>query len=106
MNIKNRKTLNTLKKMQSLAGTDLTLGKLLYAIRKSDEKTQVEFANLLNVSKQYLCDLERGRRFVSPKVAAEYAKKLDYSMRQFVRLCLQDMINRDGLPLSVDVKAA
>ncbi len=61
---------------------------------------------MLGVSKQYLCDLERGRRFASPKAAAAYAIKLGYSEEQFVRLCLQDMVDRDGISLHVDVKTA
>lgn len=42
---------------------------------------------------------------ISPKIAEEFAKKLGYSTQQFVRLCLQDMINRDGIDLLVNVEA-
>lgn len=103
MNIKSKKTLETL---ESISGKKLTFGNLLWAIRKGDDKTQVEFAELLNISKQYLCDLEHNRRFVSPKTAAEYANKLGYSRKQFIRLCFQDMLNRDGIPFQVDIQAA
>jgi hypothetical protein len=44
--------------------------------------------------------------FVSPKAAAAYAKKLGYSQQQFVRLCLQDLVDRDGLHLTIDVRIA
>jgi hypothetical protein len=50
--------------------------------------------------------LGRGWRFLSPKAAADYAENLGYSDMQFIRLCLQDMVNRDGIQLLVDVKAA
>jgi DNA-binding transcriptional regulator YiaG len=95
-----------LKNLEALSGKSLTLGNLLWSIRQGEDMTQVEFAQMLSVSKQYLCDLEHGRRFVSPKAAADYAKKLGYSDMQFIRLCLQDMVNRDGIQLLVDVKAA
>lgn len=97
-----KKTKETIDFLEKIAGK-LTLGSLLLAVREGEEMSQVEFAKLLGVSKQYLCDLEHGRRFASPKAAAEYAKILGYSSRQFVRLCLQDMVNRDGLNLVIDV---
>jgi len=86
----------TIKKLESLAREKLTFGSLLRSIRLGEELSQVQFASLLGVSKQYLCDIEKGRKFVSPKVAASYAKELGYSKKQFIRLCLQDMVYRDG----------
>ncbi len=100
-----KNTKESLDFLEKIAGK-LTLGSLLLSIRQGEEMTQVEFAKLLGVSKQYLCDLEHGRRFASPKAAAEYAKILGYSSQQFVRLCLQDMVNRDGLDLIIDVDDA
>ena len=100
-----KKTKNSLKFLESIAGK-LTLSSLLLSIRQGEEMTQVEFSKLLGVSKQYLCDLEHERRFVSPKAAAEFAKKLGYSPQQFVRLCLQDLVDRDGLNLIIDVQDA
>lgn len=100
-----KKTKASMDFVKSLSGK-LSLGSLLLAIRQGEELSQVEFAKLLGVSKQYLCDLERGRRFASPRAAAEYAKKLGYSSQQFVRICLQDMVDRDGLDLIIDVQDA
>lgn len=100
-----KKTKDTLDFLEKISGK-LTLGSFLLAIRQGDEMTQAEFAKLLGISKQYLCDLEHGRRFASPKVAAKYAKKLGYSSQQFVKLCLQDLVNRDGLHLIIEVQDA
>src|SRR3990167_3271047 len=100
-----KKTKESLDFLEKLVGK-LTLGSLLLSIRQGEEMTQVEFAKLLGVSKQYLCDLEHGRRFASPKAAAFYASKLGYSPRQFVRLCLQDLVDRDGLNLIIGVQDA
>ena len=72
-------------------------------IKHSEE---VEFAKLLEISRQNLCDIEHNRRFISPKMAAEFARKLGYSSRHFVRICLQDLLNRDGIALLVDVQTA
>jgi len=100
-----KKTKESLDFLEKIAGK-LTLGSLLASIRQGEEMSQVEFAKLLGVSKQYLCDLEHGRRFASPKAAVEYARKLGYSSQQFVRLCLQDMVNREGLNLIIDIRDA
>jgi transcriptional regulator with XRE-family HTH domain len=100
-----KKQSETMKFLEKLAGK-LTLSSLLMAIRQGEEKSQVEFAKLLGISRQYLCDIEHGRRTVSPKSAAAFAKKLGYSPQQFVRLCLQDLVNRDGLKLKIDVQDA
>jgi len=90
--------------LESILGKKPTLGDYLLAIRRGEELSQVEFAMLLGVSRQNLCDLEHNRRFISPKMATEFAKKLGYSGKHFVRLCLQDLLNRDGIALLVEVQ--
>lgn len=104
MTTKSKKMSASTKFLEKLAGGKLTLASLLLAIRQGEEMSQVDFAKLINVSRQYLCDIEHGRRFVSPKAAAAYAKKLKYSPQQFVRLCLQDLVDRDGLSLRINVR--
>ena len=75
-------------------------------IRQGEELTQVEFAKTLGISRQALCDIEYGRRIISPKKAAEYAELLGYSKKQFVQLCLQDMIDKNNLGLVVEIDIA
>lgn len=99
-------TQETLKYLEKLMGEKLTLGSFILAIRQGEELSQVEFAKILGVSRQILCDIEHGRRIISPKKAAEYADLLGYSKKQFVRLCLQDMIDRDHLGLVVEIENA
>ena len=90
--------------LESLIGKKTTLGDYLLAIRQGEELSQTNFAKQLGISRQNLCDIEHNRRFISPKMATEFADKLGYSKKQFVRLCLQDLLNRDGLSLLVDVQ--
>jgi len=104
MSINRKKTDKSLKSIEKLTGEKLTLGRFLWAIRKGEDLSQVEFAEMLGISKQYLCDIERGRKFVSAKAAVEYAEKLEYSTIQFVRLCLQDLVDRQGVSVQVSVK--
>ena len=65
-----------------------------------------QFAELLGVSRSHLCDIEQGRRSVSPERAARFARALEQSEAQLVRLALQDQIRAAGLRLTVEVKAA
>lgn len=92
--------------MEKLTGGPITFGKLLEAIRKGEELTQPEFAAQLDLSKSHLNDIEKGRKLVSPERAARFAKRLGYSETRFVKLALQDLVDRDGLKLHVEVRAA
>jgi len=103
MNTNSKITKKTLLEIDSIVGQKLTLGSLLLSIRQADEMTQVAFSDLLNISKQQLCDIEHNRKYVSPKLAATYAEKLGYSKEQFIRLSLQDIIDRDDLNVVVDI---
>jgi len=103
MSIKSRVTANALKNIEKITGTKLTLGKLIWAIRQADDISQVEFATRLNVTRQHLCDIERERKVVSPKLAAQYAELLGYPKEQFIRLSLQDLVDRGGLNVQVEI---
>src|SRR5262245_17520696 len=92
--------------LENLAGGPLTLGGLLEAIRVGDEVSQSELAERLEISRSHLCDIEKGRKTVSPARAAKFARILGYSETQFVRLALQDMVDEAGLSLVVKVEAA
>jgi len=98
-----KKTQKTLKFLESVITKKPSLGDYLLAIRQGEELSQVAFSKILGISRQNLCDIEHGRRFISPKMAAEFANKLGYSAKHFIRLCFQDMLNRDGLRYSVDI---
>lgn len=102
MRIKSRMTKKSLRQLEKIVGK-LTLGKLLFAIRQTEEITQIELANKLGITKQHLCDIEHNRKPVSPKLAADYADILGFSKEQFVRLALQDMVDRAGLAIVIEV---
>lgn len=104
MNISTQLNRQTMKQIEKLTGGKLTLGKLIWAIRECEEITQIELAERLGCSKQHLSDIERGRKSVSPKAAANYAQLLGYSPEQFIRLALQNIVDRDGLRVIVEIK--
>ncbi len=96
----------TMKYLEEIAGRPLTLGGLLESIRLGEEKSQAAFARNLRVSPSHLCDIEKGRKVVSPERAARFAGILGRSPEQFVRLSLQERVDEAGLKMKVDVAAA
>ena len=54
----------------------------------------------------HLCDIEKGRRLVTPEKAAESAAAMGYSVNQFVAQAIEDSLRRMGLKLKVEIKAA
>lgn len=79
----------------------LTFGNMLCCIRKCDEISQTDFAKTLGISRQFLCDLEKDRRTVSPKKAKEFAEILGYSTQQFISLALQQQLKQNNIHMEV-----
>ncbi len=92
-----------MKFLENVVGGPLTFGGLLEAIRLGEDVSQIDFAEKLGLSRSHLCDIEKGRKIVSPERAAKFAKELGYSQKQFVRLALQDQISMAGLDFKVEV---
>ena len=89
--------------LERLAGGPLTLGMALQATREGEGMGQAEFARRLGITRSHLCDIEKGRKPVSPVRAAEFAKILGFSAKQYVRLALQDQLQRGGLHFQVEL---
>jgi transcriptional regulator with XRE-family HTH domain len=101
-----RKKSDTMKFLEQLTGRPLTLGGLLHSIRLGEEMSQAAFAKKLRISPSHLCDIEKGRKVVSPERAVRFAAILRRSKQQFVRLALQGLVDETGLKMKVDVAAA
>lgn len=84
----------------------MTLASFLSSWRESEEMTQVAFAKKLGISPANLCDIEKGRQIVSPKKAAEIAKKIGYSETVLVELVLNEQLAAEGLKLRVKAEVA
>jgi transcriptional regulator with XRE-family HTH domain len=91
---------------KKLRGDSLSFGRALAAIRQVEDLTQVTFAKKLGISTAHLCDLEKGRRFVSAERAAHLAKRMGHPAEYWVKLAIQDQIDQAGLKLKVAVSAA
>lgn len=95
-----------LKFLENVSGRPLSFGGLLESIRMSEEMTLAVFSSKLKISASHLCDIEKGRKTVSPARASEFARVLKKSESQFVRLSLQDEVNRAGLSFKVNLEVA
>lgn len=103
---KKKKKSKAVNFLEKLTGGPLTFSSLLEAIRQGEEMSQTAFAKKLSISRAHLCDIEKGRRFVSPDRAVKFARVLGYSETRFIKLALQDLLNRTGLDCIVEIRAA
>ncbi|MCK6553775.1 helix-turn-helix domain-containing protein [Candidatus Binatia bacterium] len=95
-----------MKLLEKIARGPLTLGMAIESIRKSEELSQDECARKLGVSKSHLCDVEKGRKTVSPERAAKWARALSYPESVLVRLAIQSELDAAGLKYKVEIEAA
>ena len=92
------------KFLEGLIGKPLSFGGLTSAIRMGEDMSQVSFSKKLRISKAHLCDIEKGRRSVSAVRAAKFAKILGYSPERFVKVAIQDELDKAKLGLIVEIK--
>ena len=104
MNTNKLKTNQSLKALEKIIGKKPTMGDYLLALRECREETQGDFADILNVSRQYLCDIEKNRRVISAGTAAKFAQKLGYPQELFIKLALEDELHQAGLSYQVELK--
>jgi DNA-binding transcriptional regulator YiaG len=92
--------------LEKLSGGPLTLGRAIESVRKCEELSQDACAKKLGISKSHLCDVEKGRKTVSPERAAKWAHILGYPESVLVRLALQAELDAAGLKYKVEIEAA
>jgi antitoxin HigA-1 len=95
-----------MKLLEKITGGPLTLGRAIESIRKGEELSQDECARKLGISKSHLCDVEKGRKTVSPERAAKWARILGYPESVMVQLALQGELDAAGLKYRVEIEAA
>ncbi len=103
---KKKKKSATMKFLDELTGGPLSIGDAVNAARLSAELSQAELGERVGVSRSYICDLEKGRKPISPRKAAAIAKALGMVEAVFVKLAIQDTVDRSGLNYTVSVEAA
>ena len=82
----------------------ISFGKLLVSYRLGENMTQVEMAELLEISKQSLCDLEKGRTLPTIARTTHIAKKLKVLPESFIRVVIEDLLRRENLNFEVELR--
>jgi len=104
MTIKSKKW-NSKKDLEKIIGKRTVSG-FLRSWRKGQELSQVEFARKIGMSRANLCDIEMGRKGVSPAKAAEIAKILGYSISILVEMAIEEQLAACGLKYKVELTPA
>ena len=84
----------------------MTVAMFLKAFRESEGLSQSEYALKLGLSRANLCDLEKGRKSVSPERAAKLAKRIGVPEKVLIQLALQDTLNSAKLNYTVELRVA
>ena len=84
----------------------LTVGEFLRAWRETEEMTLKDFGKRVGLSISNLCDIEKGRKGVSPEKAEQIAKALGVPPALLVRLSIEESLQAAGLRYKVEIKPA
>ena len=84
----------------------MTIGLFLRSIREADEISQSDFAKKLKISRANLCDIEKGRKLLSPERAVKFSKLLKLPEMTLIKLCLQDALRLAHVHYTVELKKA
>lgn len=84
----------------------ISFGEMLNSFRLSNEYTQVAMAKILGISKQELCNIEKGRKIVSVERAKNFAEALKMPSKVFAKYALQDQLTLAGIAGIVEIKEA
>lgn len=84
----------------------VTFGRMIQALRKCDEVSQVQLAKKMKMSRAMLCDIEKGRRKVSLIKAKQFARVMGYSEDVFALHVLEDMAHEAGYKVKITLAAA
>ena len=84
----------------------LTIGEMLNTWRVSEELSLRDFGERLGMSVANLCDIEKGRKGVSPEKAEQIAKAIGVPPALLVRLSIEDTLRAAGLKYKVELKPA
>lgn len=93
------------KKLESELG-HMTFGMFIRSSRTLMDMTQQEMADRLGMARGTLCDIEKGRQFVSVELAHRIAKAAGLSPIVAVEVCLNDYLRKAKLKYKATLKAS
>ena len=84
----------------------LTVGEMLHSWRLSEELSLKDFGNLIGMSVANLCDIEKGRKGVSPEKAEQIAKAIGVPPALLIRLSIEESLKAAGLKYQIEIRPA
>lgn len=81
----------------------ISFGEMINSFRLANEYSQVALAEMLGISKQELCNIEKGRKIVSVERAKAFAEALGMPPKTFAKYALQDQLNSAGIEGEVEI---
>jgi transcriptional regulator with XRE-family HTH domain len=84
----------------------LSVGEFVHTWRTTEELSLKEFGRLVGMSAANLCDIEKGRKGVSPEKAEAIARAIGVPPALLVRLAIEENLRAAGLAYTVSVQPA
>jgi transcriptional regulator with XRE-family HTH domain len=84
----------------------LSIGEFIHTWRTSEEMSLKDFGKRVGMSVANLCDIEKGRKGVSPEKAEQIAKAIGVPPALLVRLSIEESLRAAGLKYSVEIEPA
>ncbi len=82
----------------------LSVGEFLHTWRLTEELSLKDFGKLAGLSIANLCDIEKGRKGVSPEKAEKIAKAIGVPPELLVRLSIEADLQAAGLRYEVEIR--
>ena len=70
----------------------MTIARYVRAFREDEEVSQTQFAKKLGLSRANLCDLEKGRKAITPDRAAKIARRMGVAEEHLIQLAIDDSL--------------
>ena len=84
----------------------LTIADVLHSWRVCEEMTLRELGKLIGLSAANLCDIEKGRKGISPEKAEQISNAIGVPPTLLVRLSIEESLQTAGLHYRIEVKPA
>lgn len=82
----------------------MTFGAFLISARHAIGISQSQLARRLKISRSMVCDMEKGRVLVSPRLAVKIARMAGFPEKFAVKYCLQDILRKAKIKMQVNVE--
>ncbi len=82
----------------------LTVGRILRAWRLCEDMSLKDFGKLIGISVSNLCDIEKGRKGISPEKAEQISKALKIPPALLIKLSIEKNLEAAGLKYKVEIK--